>query len=1049
LHDEDASALEHVPLGRLAEVDRERAVEHDEDLLLHVIRVPLAACTRRITPDVRPRLRERVGEARDRAAGLVAARLPREVGRTKERVGHRTSMPTGALVAARDEAYDRLALSASVVGRDVELASIRHFVAGIPDGASTLVLEGEAGMGKTTLWRFGVETAESEGLVILAAQPAESETALSFSGLGDLLHSVLEAAMAPLPAGQRSALARAFVLEEVESPPPDAHAAGVAVLNALRGLAAQRDLLVAVDDVQWLDAASAAALAYAARRLKSEHVGLLLAFRSGTKSVLVNELRRVPRCGDVRVGSLDARALQQVVQNHLDVTLPRPLLAEVHHAAGGNPFYALEIVRMLQRSGLSVEAGKSLPVPDSLHELVDDRLSALPDESRHFLLAAAAHAHPTVSITERASGVEGTRGLTPALSAGVVELDGDRIRFTHPLLAAGVMESANPRERAEVHARLAELLEDPEARAWQLASSVDEPDERVAAALEEASARARARGAPRPAALLLDRSRDLTPTRDRDAALRRAAEAAFLHFESGDSRRAEEQLRPLIASVEAGPTRARALVRLARVRSYGTQREAADLFLQAIAEAAGDRATLAVAHEGVATCLVRLREDLAAAVEHAEHSARLARELGDDVLAAEAYGAKLLPEALLGRAAAATTASQALALQVHAIHARVIAQPAFPVAVYRWWIDDLGEARAMFIELLARAADVGDESSVPFVLLLLGHVEWTLGEIDSATLRANAGLRAAEQSAQESLLMYHLALTSRLAAQRGRIEEARELASTALELAPRTRVRPAELDVHEVLGQLDLVLGSPREALTQLEACTEFVRREAIVEPAETLFVVDHIEALVEVGRLDEAEELLGWYEGNARTLGRASGLACSARSRGRLAAADGRIEEAVAQFQQALEWHDRVPIPLDRGRTLLALGAAQRRLKRRREARATLDEALAIFERIDAVLWAERVRGELKRISGRAATPGALTPAEERVAALVAEGKTNKEVAAALFLSDRTVEGHLARIFGKLGIRQRHEVAGALQTRVVGASNTGDTPVSAGPPAP
>ena len=177
-------------------------------------------------------------------------------------------------------------MPAVVVGRDAELASIRDFVTGISDGASALVLEGEAGMGKTTLWRAGVEAAESAGLCVLQAEPAESETALSFSGLGDLLDPVLDEALAPLPAGQRSALARALVLEEVEGPAPDAHAAGVALLNALRGLASTRDLLVAVDDVQWLDAATSAALAYAARRLRGEHVGVLLARRAGLESSL-------------------------------------------------------------------------------------------------------------------------------------------------------------------------------------------------------------------------------------------------------------------------------------------------------------------------------------------------------------------------------------------------------------------------------------------------------------------------------------------------------------------------------------------------------------------------------------------------------------------------------------------------------------------------------------------------------------------------------------------------------------------------------------------
>jgi DNA-binding CsgD family transcriptional regulator len=206
---------------------------------------------------------------------------------------------------------------------------------------------------------------------------------------------------------------------------------------------------------------------------------------------------------------------------------------------------------------------------------------------------------------------------------------------------------------------------------------------------------------------------------------------------------------------------------------------------------------------------------------------------------------------------------------------------------------------------------------------------------------------------------------------------------------------------------------------------------------------------LIQIGRLDEAAEVLDWYEGHAERLGRASALAAARRCRGLLAAQTGDLEAALAAYGEALDRHAQVELPLDRGRTLLALGAAQRRAKRRREARATLEEALAVFEEIGAALWAERARAELRRISGRAATPGALTPAEERVAALVAEGKTNREVAAALFLSDRTVEGHLARIFGKLGIRHRAELPGALHTQGITLSNTGDSPVSAGPAAP
>jgi DNA-binding CsgD family transcriptional regulator len=940
-------------------------------------------------------------------------------------------------------------MAASVVGRDAELALLNDFIAAISGGASLLVLEGEAGMGKTTLWEAGVGAAEAVGVRVLLAQPAESETALSFSGLGDLLDPVLDEALEPLPAAQRSALSRALVLEEVEGPPPDARAAGVALLSALRGLARERDLLVAVDDVQWLDAASAAALVYAARRLKGERIGILLARRSGGDASGLEELKRVAGCHVLDVGPLEADALYEVVQAQLGVALPRPLLAEVRQASGGNPFYALEIVRMLRRSKISVEAGQPLPVPESLHELVHGHLLALPEESRDFLLAAAAHAHPTLSITETASGIDRTAGLRPALEGRVVELDGERIRFTHPLLAAGAYEMADPLRRREIHARLADLLDDPEARAWQLAAVAEEPAEHVAAALEDAARHARGRGAPRPAALLLDRAHELTPADRPTEACRRAVDAAYLHYESGDTSRAEAQLEEVIARLAPGRMRAMALARLGRVRLYVEQEEAAELFLRAIAEADDDRATLAAAHEGVATSLFRARGRLSDTVEHASLATRLALDVGDERLAAEAIGSRLLAETLLGRDSAAATADVATGLQAAAGGSRVLAQPSFSIAVYRWWTDDLEHARDAFASMVVRLREIGDESSAPTVLVLLGHVECLLGALVAAKGHAVEAQEYARQAGQSRLTAYGLALESLVEAYRGAEQRAREVAHGALSFGPEIAGRYAELVAREALGGLELSLGDARAALAQLEPAITFVQSEAIAEPAAARFVVDHVEALVQLGRTVEAGAHLDRYEGDARRLGRVSALANCARCRGLLAAHVGELDAAIAAFGEALAWHAKVELPLDHGRTLLALGAAQRRLKRRREARATLEQALALFERTGAALWADRARAELKRISGRAATPGALTPAEERVAALVAEGKTNKEVAAALFLSDRTVEGHLARIFGKLGIRHRTELAGALHTRGISVSNTGDSPVSAGSSAP
>jgi DNA-binding CsgD family transcriptional regulator len=209
------------------------------------------------------------------------------------------------------------------------------------------------------------------------------------------------------------------------------------------------------------------------------------------------------------------------------------------------------------------------------------------------------------------------------------------------------------------------------------------------------------------------------------------------------------------------------------------------------------------------------------------------------------------------------------------------------------------------------------------------------------------------------------------------------------------------------------------------------------------------IEALFASGELEEAAALLDGYAEAAVRLDRTRAIAVARRLRGLALAARGDLDGALTELERSVEALAADEDVFERARSSLALGATLRRAKRRREARTTLEEALGAFEASGAARWAERARAEIKRISGRAAIPGALTPAEQRVASLVAEGKTNKEVAAALFLSDRTVEGHLARIFGKLGIRHRAEVAGALQTQGIALPNTGDTPVSAEPFAP
>jgi DNA-binding CsgD family transcriptional regulator len=935
-----------------------------------------------------------------------------------------------------------------VIGRDAELEALESFVGGLGAGASAVVLEGDDGIGKTTLWRVCVEQAKAREVRVLAARPAESETALSFAGIRDLLDASRDEALAALPAPQRRALSCALLVDEDDGPPPDAHAIGVALLTALRGLSAVRPLLIAVDDVHWLDAESTAGLVFACRRLGDAPVGLLLARRSGLETGLAAELARAlppDRHRALVLGPLGAEALGEVIRQRLDVALPPPLLAEVHGAAGGNPFFALEIVRTLRRRDTFVEAGRPLPVPDSFLELVHGRLRDLPAESRHYLLGAAAHPYPTVQLVEAATGIDRGSGLEPAIEAGIVGLEGDRIRFTHPLLAAGAYELAEPESRAQLHARLAELSDDAETRGRHLALSVDEPDRAVAAALDSAAEQALARGAPRAAALLLERARELTPADDSTFAGRRALDAAAAHHEAGDTRRARALLEAELERPSAGPARAAVLVELARVRSYDDDlRGAAALYERAAVEAEPGSAVKASARQGLSATLFGLRERLDEAAELAKQAAEASELHGASHSAAEALGTAALCEAALGRPSAAATAAQAFALQPLCGDRLVVRQPCFAVAIVRFWHGDVLGARRAFEDMTAVAAEMGDESSIPYLRLMLAQIDCALGRFDDAIAEAEAGRTIAEHA---SLLGVRAVAEAHL----GRVDDATSSGTRALELAGSTSGVPAWILASSALGHLALAQGDPSAALTRLEPVLDHHRREGIEEPGALPFMPDCIDAFVEAGRLPDAEEGLERYEVVAQRLGRLRALASARRCRGVLAGAAGDLGTAIQELETAAELAAAEEMPYERARALLALGAALRRGKRRREAREMLEQAVAAFEGLGARLWSDRTDAELRRISGRAPTEGALTPAEARIAKLVAEGRTNREVAAALFLSERTVEGHLSRVFGKLGVRSRTELARVLASpnQGVALSNPGDSPVSANPPAP
>ncbi|HET7744232.1 MAG TPA: AAA family ATPase [Gaiellaceae bacterium] len=918
-------------------------------------------------------------------------------------------------------------MAAELVGREEELGLV---LAALEDLPAAVLLEGEAGIGKTSIWRAALAELAARGVRVLSTRPVETESRLSYAGLADILDSVLEGALSALPSPQRRALEVALQRAEPEGGPPDQTAIAFAVLGGLRAATETAPVVVAVDDLQWLDPPSLFALAFVAGRLRAEAIGFLLAMRRRQPEPLPLELER--RLGEervrrIRLGPLSLGALSHLLQTRLEAGVSRPTLQRVHETSGGNPFFALELARALYQRGGQVAAGEPLPVPGELRVLLDARLAALPREAEESLLFAAAVPRPTLGLVAEAVREDPLPSLRHCIEAGVLELDGDRIRFTHPLFASAVYATTESERKREVHRRLAAIVADPEERARHLALGTEGADADVASALDEAARIARARGAPQAAAELSELAFRLTPQLQPELGDRRRLDAGAAHFEAGNTARASELFAEVVENTHAGSLRAEAVSRLARVHHYAAdQRVAVRLFRQCLADPEGDARVRADAAEGLATSLFFLREDLAEAFTHARSAARIAEEEGSRDMLAAALGTQGMIEAVLGRVEAVPTLRMAVSLGEYANAFPLGRQPRFQLAVTRVWSDDLDAARADLEDIRQRAVEQGDESSLPFAFAYLSLAEYLSGRWQEAMRAAEEGADVALAAGQEIGRAFALSARALVASSLGLEEDARSDAEEALALAERGAMFATTTSLWAI-GLLELSLDDPASAHRHLGPLVARVEDAGIGEPGSIRFVTDDVEALVALGDRDAAVAQLERFEERARRVGRRSALAASRRCRGLLHLASGASDDALAELGRALDELARMPLRFERARTLLALGAAQRHARQRRNARGTLEEALRLFDELGASLWADRARAELGRISGRAPLRGELTPTELRIAELVAEGLTNKEVAAALYVAPRTVEGTLSRVYAKLGVRSRTELARRL----------------------
>jgi hypothetical protein len=790
-------------------------------------------------------------------------------------------------------------MSTGVAGRQTELAAIDEFLDAAQRGPVALVLEGEPGIGKTTLFQAATARAAERGATVLTARPTAAEARLAFVGFADLLAPVDEAIVDELPLPQRHALEVALLRADVGGV-ADRRTVSTAFLAIVRTLARARPLLLAIDDLQWLDRPSFAVLDFALRRLSTEPVGLLATRRPGAPPPF--DATRV------RVGPLSVAALHEVVKQHLGHAFARPTLVRIERVSGGNPFFALELARALLVRG---DLSGPVEVPESLAGLLDERLRPLPARTRRALLVAAALAQPSVEHVE-------SDALAPAEAAGVVRV-GRRgaIEFTHPLLAAAVYDSASPAQRHEVHAELARSVADTEERARHLALAGDRPDEQVASALVEAAHAARRRGAPEATVELLELACARTPAEPAETLDARELELAWYVAELGDRRRAMSILRDLYERAH-GATRTRAGYALAALTEAVEGGPAAVALIERVLAEAGD-VTLRV--EGHAMASRGCDHDIPRKLEHARSAVELLRSLTP---APELELAVLLAVADADFHAGRGIAEEALARadELEASRQQLGTAHLFPglrasatlLSVFRLYADDLDRAREHFERERRIRIEHGGETWT-WSLCRLATVELRAGNRELARQYVDELLGMVERTGEEQVQAWGLAVKADLDALAGDFDGGRVAAETALALAqPATSIPAAQAAA--AAGFVELTAGDLAAARTHLDRVEQVELEIGLREPGVLRHHADRIEVLVALGELADAQAALARFAELARETGRTWALATSARCRALLLAARG--EDATAAIEEALAEHERLPLPFERARTLL-----------------------------------------------------------------------------------------------------------------------------------
>jgi DNA-binding CsgD family transcriptional regulator len=885
----------------------------------------------------------------------------------------------------------------TVVGRDGERGRVEQFLDAPPVDSPCLVIVGEAGIGKSTLWSYGVGRARAAGHRVLRSRPTQDEFREPAAGLADLFDRIDAEPDTPLAT-------HVTAITSADTRPAER---GRHTMHALRILSESGPVLIAVDDLHWLDTVSAKAIRFALTRLTDERVRLLATARLATSG----DDSRLVIATDAQlleVGPMPVQVLRRVLAGQVSA-ITAPELMRAHELSNGNPMLAVELVRFWQRGG------RGTIDLEPFHALAD-RMAELSTDATTVARVLALCGPARLGVIERASDVaEFAAAVRAGVEAGILQIEDDfTLRYTHALYASAVVASMTVLDRAAIHARLAVVVPDPDVRARHLAHGTPDPDEAIAAQVDAAASGLARRGAYDLAAHLAGESVRLTPGERCDALADRALREAVFRAASGDAARALASAEHLVATLRQGPQRAEALALRVFLHSADGER-----FLHEALEYAGSDEVLRAQALDLLGWQVgfycgRLDEGIAYSTSALDISTRLGAT--DVTMCAEATLS--ICWALKGRPRE-DLMDHAIALDTEKSAAPLGRWPPVFRARQLLWAGYLDEARFVFEQMRRRAVTLGSEFQRPYRLYELALVDIAAGDLEGARRCGEDALESARDAGNEQATAWVAYALGLIAAYQGDDDGAHWAAVLITDWQAATNETPRRTMADEVLGTLAASQGDWADALRHFERALQVLDAMGFAHPGARPALPRAIEAATMLGDVARCTALTERLAAQAMTLDAPWVDAQVDYARGQLAALNSANEEATELLADAAESLGRTGYRLDAARVHLTLARVWLRAGQRSRARNCAERARAEFARAPAPPWALAAEDVAQRC-GSQPTGAELTAAEVEIAALIAAGRTNREIAAQLFVAVSTVEAHLTRIYRKLDLRGR-----------------------------